>query len=408
MKPHILFFVFLLSLFPASVFAASPLSLREELLSSVVQIVSMTEDGEVFIGSGTVIRDDGLILTNHHVVSDKGTGEYYPGITLCFTVSEFESPKCVATGKVLASTEQYDLGLVLPDKKIGKNGKPTKISFQKYWQQSGNTFYVAPFKNPFFSPLPHILDSITAWGYPALGGSTITVTSGLVSGFSSIETAGNEAGAGEDSFIKFIKTDTQVSPGNSGGAAFNQYFSFIGVPSNAFPGELGFIVPVEAVVQWLQSLDDVGVLKLDSIQSMYSYSHTFRDLNEDLNDIALLLRHLNITKGYDDDTFRPEQYLTRAEAIKILMQLKRVRITDPAAEQQCQQIGDWQLTMACYARNLGWITDKRYNPHQYITEKEFTVMFSRLFGFQRIFTNSENFVSRGDMAYKLFDFIGRR
>jgi S1-C subfamily serine protease len=86
-------------------------------------------------------------------------------------------------------------------------------------------------------------------GYPDVGGSTIHVTAGKVSGFS-----GEQGGAGRN----FIKTDAAITHGNSGGTAVDAEGMFIGVPTAfrvktedsgggtiATVGNVGLIRPVE-------------------------------------------------------------------------------------------------------------------------------------------------------------------
>ena len=59
----------------------------------------------------------------------------------------------------------------------------------------------------------HLLEKrIRVLGYPPLGGGTITVTRGIVSGFDEI---GN------------LKTDAEINPGNSGGAALDDIDVFL-------------------------------------------------------------------------------------------------------------------------------------------------------------------------------------
>jgi S1-C subfamily serine protease len=80
---------------------------------------------------------------------------------------------------------------------------------------------------------------IRVLGFPPLGGGTITVTRGVVSGFDEV---GN------------LKTDAEINPGNSGGAAFDDLDSFLGIPSFIVAGEegkLGFLISADRVKQWL-------------------------------------------------------------------------------------------------------------------------------------------------------------
>jgi hypothetical protein len=55
-------------------------------------------------------------------------------------------------------------------------------------------------------------ESIVILGYPVIGGGTITLTRGEVSGFTAEEPFGNRA---------FIKTSGTIAGGNSGGLAVN-------------------------------------------------------------------------------------------------------------------------------------------------------------------------------------------
>jgi hypothetical protein len=61
-------------------------------------------------------------------------------------------------------------------------------------------------------------------GYPGLGGNTLTLSQGLVSGFLDED---------NDGVQEWIKTDAEVNEGNSGGLATNARWEFIGVPSVA-------------------------------------------------------------------------------------------------------------------------------------------------------------------------------
>ncbi|MBI5413669.1 trypsin-like peptidase domain-containing protein [Candidatus Peregrinibacteria bacterium] len=262
-----LVFFFTLSVFSFFLFlpeASAARIQKRDILSSVVQIITINATGDAAIGSGSTINGDGLILTNHHVVTDKSTGELATGISICYTVSQFKLPRCIATAKVIATNKEFDLALIVPDKKLGKNGSPTSTSFKEYWKKSGKKFFSIPFRNGKNFALPEILDRITVWGYPSVGGSTITVTSGFVSGFNVVE-------EGEDSLVKFIKTDTAINPGNSGGAAFDKKLSFIGIPSNAWPGQMGFVIPLQTAVEWFKALDAQKIIDIGSIDSMGTY-----------------------------------------------------------------------------------------------------------------------------------------
>jgi hypothetical protein len=76
-------------------------------------------------------------------------------------------------------------------------------------------------------------DALTILGYPGIGGETITLTRGEVSGFTS------ESGRGDRSFIK---TSATIAGGNSGGLAANTAGELIGVPTQlGYGGEDEFV-----------------------------------------------------------------------------------------------------------------------------------------------------------------------
>ncbi len=73
----------------------------------------------------------------------------------------------------------------------------------------------------------HVGDPINIYGFPAIGGNTITFTSGNVAGFTAEDQLGDRA---------WVKTDATISGGNSGGMATNAQGQLIGVPTIAASG----------------------------------------------------------------------------------------------------------------------------------------------------------------------------
>jgi hypothetical protein len=77
---------------------------------------------------------------------------------------------------------------------------------------------------------------LSIFGFPGIGGETVTFTSGNVSGFSS------------ESKLRYprawIKTDATISGGNSGGTALNDDGYLVGIPTQAAAGS--GITPVDA------------------------------------------------------------------------------------------------------------------------------------------------------------------
>jgi putative serine protease PepD len=200
--------------------------------STLPAVVSILVDGEVDAGSGSgfVIRPNGYILTNNHVVSvagDSGT------LTVVFTDGER------AEGTVVGTNPSYDLAVV----KVQRTGLPTVAL--------GDSTQV------------RVGDQAIAIGAPL--GLDGTVTSGIVSALDRPVTAGDSA---EDvSFINAIQTDAAINPGNSGGPLLNANGDVIGVNSAiatlAIGGEagnigLGFAIPSNSAKRIADEIIETG------------------------------------------------------------------------------------------------------------------------------------------------------
>lgn len=151
-----------------------------------------TEQGT---GSGFVIRSNGYILTNNHVVEAAATGG---SITVSF------QDGTTADATIVGRDTSYDLAVV----KVDKSNLPVL--------PLGNSNNVV------------VGDTAIAVGSPL--GLSGTVTAGIVSALNRPVTAGG-TGGGETSFINAIQTDAAINPGNSGGPLLNAGGEVIGINS---------------------------------------------------------------------------------------------------------------------------------------------------------------------------------
>ena len=191
---------------------------RANLIAATVQIFGLFDDnGEMvpgYVGSGTILSPSGLILTNAHVASpasqgDPGSEPDALGIALIVSEDKPAVPSYIA--QVLAVDGFLDLAVIQITANI--NGSPVDpASLNLPYVQIGDSDTV------------HVGDAINIFGFPAIGGNTITFTQGIVSGFSSEEQLGDRA---------WIKTDATISGGNSGGLAADANGHIIGVPTIA-------------------------------------------------------------------------------------------------------------------------------------------------------------------------------
>lgn len=195
-------------------------SQRQHLAAATVLIIMTdVENGDFFpfgIGSGTVLSTDGLILTNAHVARPSAGGFGQDPDVLIIALNESESSPPVPTyiAEVLAVDGFLDLAVI----KITANLDGSFInagSLNLPYVEMGN------------SDEMHLGDAVNIFGFPGIGGDTITFTKGSVSGFSTQDPIGDRA---------WIKTDATIAGGNSGGLGANDLAQIIGVPTRGGAG----------------------------------------------------------------------------------------------------------------------------------------------------------------------------
>ncbi len=169
-----------------------------------------TKYQEVGAGSGFIVSEDGLVLTNKHVVSDKAAD---------YTVLTNSGKKYSA--KVLALDPVQDLAII----KIQSDEKFPAI---KIGDSSGIQIGQG---------------AITIGN--ALGQFTNTVSVGVISGLGRTISASGSAGFSE-TLEGIIQTDAAINPGNSGGPLINLKGEVIGINTAMADGaqSIGFAIPI--------------------------------------------------------------------------------------------------------------------------------------------------------------------
>lgn len=191
---------------------------RQNLIAATVQIFGLfNEGGELvpgYVGSGTLLSPYGLILTNAHVASPASQGDTAnepDALGVAIVVQEDKPAVASYIARVVAVDGFLDLAVIQITSTIdGSNVDPSSLNL--------------PYVELGDSDLVHVGDELNIFGFPAIGGNTITFTKGTVSGFSSEDQIGDRA---------WIKTDTTISGGNSGGLAADNNGRIIGVPTIA-------------------------------------------------------------------------------------------------------------------------------------------------------------------------------
>jgi S1-C subfamily serine protease len=209
------------------------------LSKSIVKIYNISRSQTVS-GTGTIIDNQGHILTNMHVIEN--TSSYYNTSTssilaICITGNTEEKPACNYTAEVVGvGDEVVDLALLKINKKLNyTNNKFTTTEL------SSTDLSSLKAKNILFdnNVKPDLGAQINVLGYPGAGGDNISLTQGIYSG-SLDET--------------YFKTDAKVNSGNSGGAAFDKDDKFLGVPTavSGGQGNIGLIIKAQAVIDFVK------------------------------------------------------------------------------------------------------------------------------------------------------------
>lgn len=168
-----------------------------DILASVVQVVSECGNGDSYSGSGTVFIDEFHVLTSNHVVSSDGDCSVVE--LFVETIERIDSaPIRTHTAKIFAIDEEADLAIlkIAPIGSFAKTLEAVKVSSKS-----------------------NIGDPIIAIGFPGIGGDSVTVTSGEISGYANYDG------------IQWIKSSVSISGGNSGGGVFDSNGGLVGIPT---------------------------------------------------------------------------------------------------------------------------------------------------------------------------------
>lgn len=172
-------------------------------------------------GSGVVYSEDGLILTNEHVVRGART------VQVAFADGQR------VDGLVTATDPVTDLALVQADR---RDLPPAR----------------------FATELPEVGSLAVVIGSPL--GFQNTVTAGIISGLHR-EIPGSAAQG--QALVDLIQTDAPISPGNSGGAVVNAEAEVVGISEAYIPPQagavaLGFAIPAATAVDVAEQLRTTG------------------------------------------------------------------------------------------------------------------------------------------------------
>lgn len=172
------------------------------------------------LGTGFIIREDGLIITNNHVVAEADS----------IKVSLDQGDDKLYEAEVVGRDTLTDLALIKIEAKyplpVAKLGSSKDVQVGEW---------VAAFGNPY--------------------GHAHTMTKGIVSAL------GREIA--EINRLPFIQTDASINPGNSGGPLVNTQGLVIGVNTaiDARAQGIGFAIPIDHVKNVIAMLEKDGRVK---------------------------------------------------------------------------------------------------------------------------------------------------
>jgi serine protease Do len=181
-------------------------------------------------GTGLLIRPDGLILTNQHVVAGAQT--------INVTLGDGRS----LVGKVLGEDPLTDIAVVKieGDKfPVAQLGQSTDLMIGEWVVALGNPYVYM------------------------LGNSAPTVTVGVVSATGrNILPSSDQPGL----YLDMIQTDAAINPGNSGGPLVNALGEVVGINSSIFTSSggsigLGFAIPIERAVRIADEIVRTGSVR---------------------------------------------------------------------------------------------------------------------------------------------------
>ena len=196
---------------------------------TIAEVIAAIEDGLVQIitptgsGSGFVVSEDGLIITNAHLVAE------HSQVTLRFANDDH------LTAQVAGYDQQSDLAALRPD------------------APDGRRFHPIPMAGP---DSISVGDPVIALGFP-LGdqlGRDYTVTTGIVSALR------------HENGVARIQTDAAINPGSSGGPLLDREGRLVGVNAETYATYQGisFAIGLAAVRENLPFLAAGGIVTAEN------------------------------------------------------------------------------------------------------------------------------------------------
>ena len=209
---------------------------KEIYANNVNSIVGITVEGEVYnifgsispyasSGTGFILREDGYILTNYHVVEG----------------DELDNPKITVT---LYNTETYEAKIIGYD-------EYNDVALIKIEAKGLDPISLGD-SNKLVAG-----ENVAIIGHP-LGELTYSISKGIVA-------AVNRKISVENTTLEMFQIDAAVNSGNSGGPAFNERGQVVGIVTSKYASSsiegLGFCIPINNAVKIANDLINYGFVR---------------------------------------------------------------------------------------------------------------------------------------------------
>lgn len=192
-----------------------------------------TPTQEESAGTGVILNEDGVIITNRHVIPNGTTA-------VAVTLSDGTTLDNVQVIGRTNENDSLDVAFLKVTDKKGKTLKPAKIGDSSKMQ---------------------VGEKVVAIGN-ALGQFQNTVTTGIISGYGRSVEAGDGSGFATETLQNLFQTDTAINRGNSGGPLVNTSGEVIGI-NTAVAGNaenIGFAIPINDIQGLIKSVLSQGKL----------------------------------------------------------------------------------------------------------------------------------------------------
>ena len=228
--------------------------------AATVQVQVLKDTGGTSYGSGSIVREDGIILTCFHVIGDIANGGFY-NKDHATTVGLVSLPNGIIVKRYRAAPILWDakLDLAILYVTAEEDGTSLKAPANFPTVQIGDSDRVK------------IGDPISIYGFPGIAANDqnsflLNATAGIVSGF---ETEGNQPQGRRT----WIKTNAVLNPGVSGGMAVDGQEQLIGIPNlikatvaQPLQQQLSYLLPINLAIPLLQKVPSPGQVTPPAIE----------------------------------------------------------------------------------------------------------------------------------------------